>query len=87
MVTEIDYYVTLGVERTATDAEIKKAFRRRAHQGHPDPHPELGVRQLDRRVAPADAVGDRVVVERQGDREPRQIRHPGMVATCGAASG
>src|SRR5512141_3198078 len=31
-----DYYATLGVERGATDAEIKKAFRRRAQQWHPD---------------------------------------------------
>src|SRR2546428_312253 len=29
-----DYYVTLGVERTASDAEIKKAFRRLAQQWH-----------------------------------------------------
>ncbi|HEX7949830.1 MAG TPA: molecular chaperone DnaJ [Candidatus Limnocylindrales bacterium] len=31
-----DYYATLGVERGATDAEIKKAFRRLAQQWHPD---------------------------------------------------
>jgi molecular chaperone DnaJ len=34
--TEIDYYATLGVARTATDAEIKRAFRKLAQQWHPD---------------------------------------------------
>lgn len=31
-----DYYKTLGVSKTATEAEIKSAFRKLAHQHHPD---------------------------------------------------
>ena len=34
--TERDFYAILGVERTATDAQIKAAFRKLAQQWHPD---------------------------------------------------
>jgi curved DNA-binding protein len=34
-----DYYATLGVPKTATDAEIKRAFRKLARQHHPDLNP------------------------------------------------
>ena len=34
--TERDYYVILGVERNASDAEIKRAYRKLAQQWHPD---------------------------------------------------
>ncbi|MEO5704656.1 MAG: J domain-containing protein [Candidatus Limnocylindrales bacterium] len=33
-----DYYKTLGIPRTATAAEIKKAFRKLARESHPDKH-------------------------------------------------
>ena len=39
MAEKRDYYEVLGVSKTATDDELKKAFRKLAKQYHPDLHP------------------------------------------------
>jgi molecular chaperone DnaJ len=42
MATERDLYTVLGVARDASDAEIKRAFRKLAQQTHPDVNAEVG---------------------------------------------
>lgn len=42
-----DYYRTLGVPRTASQADIKKAFRKLARESHPDKH--AGDKNAERR--------------------------------------
>src|SRR5258705_7311219 len=42
-----DYYETLGLKRNASQAEIKKAFRKLARQHHPDAKP--GDKDAERR--------------------------------------
>lgn len=46
-----DYYSTLGVAETATDDEIKSAFRKLAMQHHPDKNPgDAGAEELFKKI-------------------------------------
>ena len=52
-----DYYKTLGVPRTASQAEIKKAFRKLARESHPDKHPgDSGAERRFKEINEANAV-------------------------------
>jgi molecular chaperone DnaJ len=51
--TESDYYELLGVPRTASDAEIKRAFRTLAREVHPDVSAEPDAERRFRDVAEA----------------------------------
>jgi len=51
-----DYYKTLGVEKTASPKEIKRAFRKLALKYHPDKNKEKDAEEKFRKVAEAYSV-------------------------------
>jgi len=53
MATERDFYLILGVERTATDAQIKRAYRKLAQQWHPDVNKEAGAEERFKEISEA----------------------------------
>jgi len=84
MSTKRDYYDVLGVERNASDEDIKKAFRKLAFQYHPDKNPANGAADKFKEINEAYQV--------LGDSEKRsaydRFGHAGVGSTpFGGASG
>ncbi|RLA35799.1 MAG: molecular chaperone DnaJ, partial [Gammaproteobacteria bacterium] len=79
-----DYYEVLGVSRTASEADIKKAFRRLAMKLHPDRNPDDAV--AEERFKEAKEAYDIL-----GDAQKRaaydQFGHAGVDPSFGAGPG
>ena len=59
-----DPYSVLGVSPSATDDEVKKAYRKLAKQYHPDIHPDPAF--AEKKMAEINAAYDQVLNQRQG---------------------
>jgi molecular chaperone DnaJ len=75
-----DYYATLGVDKKASQEEIKKAYRKLARQYHPDRNP--GDKQAEERFKEISQANDVL-----GDPEKRKQYDSGSGPFAGGASG
>ena len=59
MARSSDYYKTLGVDKKASQEEIKKAYRKLARQYHPDTNKDAGAEERFKAISEAyDVLGD-----------------------------
>ncbi|MBE6623971.1 MAG: molecular chaperone DnaJ [Ruminococcaceae bacterium] len=84
MADKRDYYEVLGVSKTASDDEIKKAYRKLAKKYHPDLHP--GDAEAEKNFK---EVNEAYEVLSDSDKKSRydQFGHAGVDPNYGAGSG
>lgn len=81
---ERDYYEVLGVDRNASEADVKKAFRRLAMRYHPDRNPDQGEEAANRFKEAKRAY--EVLSDEQKRAAYDQFGHAGVEAGAGAGA-
>ncbi|XP_051935356.1 dnaJ homolog subfamily B member 12-like [Hippocampus zosterae] len=71
-----DYYQILGVEKTASDEDLKKAYRKLALKFHPDKNHAPGATDAFKAIGNAYAVLSNVDKRRQYDQYGEERSHP-----------
>lgn len=84
----IDYYQTLGIDRQATDADIKKAYRKLARKYHPDVNPgDKEAEQKFKEVNEANEVLSNAEKRKQYDKYGKDWKHAEQFEKAGAGTG
>ncbi|MBQ3069642.1 MAG: molecular chaperone DnaJ [Clostridia bacterium] len=84
MADKRDYYEVLGLQKGASDDEIKKAFRRKAKEFHPDLHP--GDKQAEANFKEVNEAYE-VLSDSQKKARYDQYGHAGVDPNFGAGGG
>ena len=84
MAEKRDYYEVLGIPKTATEAEIKKAFRTTAKKYHPDMHP--GDKECEEKFKEAQEAYA-VLSDPDKRRQYDQFGHAAFEGSAGGAGG
>ena len=84
MAEKRDYYEVLGVEKSATDEEIKKAYRKKAIQYHPDKNP--GDKEAEEKFKEA-AEAYSVLSDKDKRAKYDRFGHAGLSGAAGGGFG
>ena len=84
MANKRDYYEVLGIDKNATDEDIKRAYRKKAKECHPDLHPND--KEAEARFKELNEANE---VLSDPDKRARydQFGHAGMSGAAGGGGG